>query len=107
MPVGTYLLLLGLNILATYISRVLPFHVRFLSRLPRFVRKCMEVLPIAALGALIFPGVITDFTGAGSVWYAGLAGTLVAALVARKADGLLLPVVCSFLVTWAVLSFVG
>ncbi|AEC01998.1 AzlD domain-containing protein [Parasphaerochaeta coccoides] len=107
MPVRTYLILLALNIMATYVSRVLPFHVQFLSRLPRFAKKCMEVLPIAALGALIFPGVITDFIGEGSVWYAGLAGTLAAALVARKTNGLLLPVVSSFIVTWGILTFLG
>lgn len=104
MPLKSFLLLLVLNILATYSTRILPFHVSFLSRLPRFLQKCMKVLPVAALGALLFPGVITDFP---TLWYAGLLGTMTAVVVARLKDGLLLPVVCSFLVTWATFTFLA
>lgn len=56
----------------TLLPRILPYFASsYLSRLPKFIRKCMMLLPVSALGALIFPLALTDF---GSEWYAGLLG---------------------------------
>ena len=39
----------------TLLPRIIPYFASsFLSRLPAFIRKCMMLLPVASLGALIF-----------------------------------------------------
>ncbi len=63
---------------ATLLPRTAPYFMPFLAKLPRFLRKCMILLPVAALGALIFPLALTDFH---SEWYAGLVGVVSAFLV--------------------------
>ncbi|MBR1938963.1 MAG: AzlD domain-containing protein [Spirochaetales bacterium] len=73
------ILMIILCSIATMIPRIFPFFMPFLSRLPKFVRKCMNLLPVAALGALIFPLALTDF---GSSWYAGLGGVALSFIVA-------------------------
>ena len=66
------LLLIAVCSAVTLLPRIIPYFASsFLMRLPRFVRKCMMLLPVASLGALIFPLALTDF---GPQWYAGLVG---------------------------------
>ena len=88
---------------ATLLPRILPYFVNFSNNLPRFVRKCVAVLPIAALGALIFPAILIDFK---PYWYAGLCGIVVAALIAWWRGGMVLPIVSSIATTYLVLSLV-
>lgn len=71
-----YLMILLCSV-ATMLPRMVPLFVRGLDNMPRFLKKCMLLLPIASLGALIFPLALTDF---GIQWYAGLGG-IVAAFV--------------------------
>ncbi|WP_320127405.1 AzlD domain-containing protein [uncultured Sphaerochaeta sp.] len=85
---------------ATFLVRALPYYASFLDRLPRFIGKCLRLLPIAALGALIFPGVITDFHGQ---WYAGLLGIAASFLIAYYKRGMIFPILASVLVTYLVL----
>ena len=67
----------------TLLPRIIPYFASsFLKKLPVFIRKCMLLLPVAALGALIFPLALTDF---GAMWYAGLAG-IAAAFVPSRAE---------------------
>jgi len=73
------ILMILLCSIATMLPRMLPYFMPFLSRLPKFVRKCMNLLPVAALGALIFPLALTDF---GASWYAGFGGVAAAFIVA-------------------------
>ncbi len=83
----------------TMLPRIVPYFASsFLSKLPKFIRKCMMLLPVAALGALIFPLALTDF---GASWYAGLVG-VIAAFVASMLKG---PMILSIII--ALLSTTG
>ncbi|MCF7943437.1 MAG: AzlD domain-containing protein [Spirochaetia bacterium] len=76
----------------TYFARVIPFFISFLERLPLFFRRFLRVMPVAALGALLFPGLLIDFSHAPA---AGLIGTAAAAVTALFSKNLLLPVAVS------------
>lgn len=89
-----------ISALATFLVRALPYYIQFLDRLPRLLSKSLRLLPIAALGPLIFPGVILDFS---SAWYASLVGILVASLVAYCKRSMILPILISILVTYLLL----
>lgn len=87
--------------LATLLPRIIPYFAsRYLSHLPRFIRKCMLLLPVAALGALIFPLALTDF---GAMWYAGLAGVLAAFLVSLFRGPMILSIVVALVSTTGML----
>ncbi len=85
---------------ATFGVRVLPYYAKFLNKLPPFVARCMRLLPIAALGPLVFPGVILDFS---SQWYAGLLGIGASFLLAYTKGGMIFPILISILVTYVAL----
>ncbi len=95
------LIFILVSALATLIVRLLPFYATWLDRLPPFLNRALRLLPIAALGPLIFPGVLLDY---GSQWWAGIAGIAVAALLAWKQKGMVLPILLSIFTTWAALS---
>lgn len=86
--------------LATFLVRILPYYVTFLDRLPPFLSRSLRLLPIAALGPLIFPGVIMDFP---SRWYAGLVAVMVSSAIAYRRSGMVLPILSSILVTYLLL----
>ena len=82
----------------TLLPRILPYFASsYLSRLPKFIRKCMMLLPVSALGALIFPLALTDFD---SEWYAGLLGVASAFI----SSYFKLPMIVSILIALAVTS---
>lgn len=82
----------------TLLPRIIPYFASsYLSRLPRFIRKCMMLLPVASLGALIFPLALTDF---GTEWYAGLAGVA----AAFASSWLRAPMIVSIIIALAVTS---
>ena len=82
----------------TLLPRMIPYFASsYLSRLPRFIRKCMMLLPVASLGALIFPLALTDF---GTEWYAGLAGVA----AAFASSWLRAPMIVSIIIALAVTS---
>lgn len=83
------------------LPRIVPYFASSaLSRLPRFIRKCMLLLPVAALGALIFPLALTDF---GAMWYAGLAGIAAAFIVSVLKGPMILSIVVALVSTTAML----
>ncbi|MDD7201136.1 MAG: AzlD domain-containing protein [Sphaerochaetaceae bacterium] len=61
--------------LATMLVKEIPYWVKGMDRLPPFLVKCMQILPIAAMGALIFPGAFHDY---GPQWYAGIGAIAIA-----------------------------
>ena len=82
----------------TLLPRIIPYFASsYLARLPRFIRKCMMLLPVAALGALIFPLALTDF---GPEWLAGLAGVV----FAFAASYFKAPMIVSIIIALAVTS---
>ena len=82
--------------LATMVSRILPLFVHGLDRLPKYLRKCMLLLPIAALGALLFPVALTDF---GSQWYAGLAGIALSFIVSYFGSSMIVSIGVALIAT--------
>ncbi len=82
--------------LATMVPRILPLFMPFLSKLPRFIKKCMVLLPVAALGALIFPLALTDF---GAEWLAGLLGVTTAFFVSFNKGSMFVSILASLTVT--------
>ncbi len=85
----------------TYLARVLPFFLHYLDRLPRFFKRFLRVMPVAALGALLFPGLLNDFSHAPA---AGLIGTATAAAVAFGTRNLIIPVIASVLATFLIMQ---
>jgi len=85
---------------ATMIPRFIPFYLSFLNKVPPFIKKCMSLLPVAAIGALIFPFTILDFL---PVWYAGLLGIIAAFVVNYYKQSMLLSIVISVIVTYIAL----
>lgn len=96
-PVFVYILATAL---ATFGIRVLPYYAKFLSKLPPFVGRAMRLLPIAALGPLVFPGLLLDFS---PQWYAGLAGIGASFLIAYVKGGMIFPILISIVVTYIAL----
>lgn len=90
------LLIIILSALVTQIPRTIPYFLSFTEKLPKRVRKCMMLLPVAALGALIFPSVLTDFEGE---WYAGLVGVVSAFVASRFRLPMIGAIVIALLVT--------
>ncbi|HHT81076.1 MAG: AzlD domain-containing protein [Sphaerochaeta sp.] len=86
--------------LATFGVRVLPYYTKALDKLPPFVGRAMRLLPIAALGPLVFPGVILDFS---PQWYAGLAGIGASFLIAYIKGGMIFPILISIVATYIAL----
>ncbi len=80
----------------TMVPRILPYFMPFLAKLPHFIRKCMMLLPVAALGALIFPLALTDF---GTEWLAGLLGVTAAFFVSYFRGSMILSILISLAVT--------
>ena len=80
----------------TMVPRILPYFMPFLAKLPHFIRKCMMLLPVAALGALIFPLALTDF---GTEWLAGLLGVAAAFFVSYFRGSMILSILISLAVT--------
>ena len=96
-PIFVYILSTAL---ATFAVRVLPYYAKFLDKLPPFVARAMRLLPIAALGPLVFPGLLLDFS---PKWYAGLAGIGISFLIAYTKGGMIFPILISIVATYIAL----
>jgi len=74
-------LLFGGMFLATYLPRLLPLlmtrELPFPGSVSRWVRRWLRYFPYAALGALIFPGILSALPG--RPWLAAVAGLVAAA----------------------------
>ena len=81
----------------TLLPRIIPYFASsFLLRMPRFIRKCMMLLPVASLGALIFPLALTDF---GPEWLAGLVGVSAAFIVSFFKAPMIVAIIISLAAT--------
>ena len=93
-------LMICLCCVVTLLPRIVPYFMPFLSNLPKNIRKCMLLLPVAALGALIFPLALKDF---GPEWYAGLVGVTVAFFVSYFKGPMILAIVIALISTSCIL----
>jgi|SRR5208283_2192604 len=80
----------------TFIPRVVPLLLGRDLVLPGWIRRWLSFFPYAALGALIFPGILTVVEG--RPWI-GLAAGACAALLALKARNAIFPVLTAIAVT--------
>jgi branched-subunit amino acid transport protein len=84
--------------LVTFVPRVIPLLLGRELALPAWIRRWLSYFPYAALGALIFPGVLTIIPG--RPWI-GVGAGAVAALLALKARNAIFPVLAAIAVTVA------
>lgn len=96
----SFLIPILVSALATFLVRALPYYVKILDHLPKFLSKSLRLLPIAALGPLIFPSIFFDYSFR---WYAPLTGILVAFVLAYHKRGMILPILLSILFTYLLL----
>ncbi len=87
----------------TMIPRIIPYFMPFLAKLPRKIKKCMMLLPVASLGALIFPLALTDFK---ADWYAGLIGVTAAFITSYFKGSMFLSIIISLLATVGMLYLI-
>ncbi|HPS58513.1 MAG TPA: AzlD domain-containing protein [Spirochaetota bacterium] len=85
-----------------YLLRVVPFIIPIGDKLPPYVKRFLDYMPVAALGALILPGIITSFPDNPA---AGIAGIAAAGLTSWLTGGLILPVFASIGTAWIVLQY--
>ena len=93
------ILILGMTAV-TYIPRMAPFILLKGKKLPLFVKRFLEVLPVCALGALLIPGL---FTSIPEHPVAAIAGAAVAGGVSLTRGGLLLSVIAGVGASYLVL----
>ncbi len=82
-------LVLGMAVV-TYLPRMLPMVLLRNVQMPARLRLFMRLIPFAALGALIFPGILSS-TGSGN-WESAVGGGLAAFLLAWCNNNLVLVV---------------
>jgi len=80
----------------TFVPRVIPLLLGRDLVLPGWIRRWLSFFPYAALGALIFPGILTVVEG--RPWI-GLAAGAAAALLALKARNAIFPVLAAIAIT--------
>jgi branched-subunit amino acid transport protein len=92
-----WLMIAGMCVV-TFVPRVIPLLLGRDLVLPAWIRRWLSFFPYSALGALIFPGILTVIPG--RQWI-GVAAGAVAALLALKARNAIFPVLIAIAVTVA------
>ena len=82
-------LIIGM-ILVTYIPRMIPITALRNTKLPPWIRRLLDLLPGAALGALIIPGVLTSIPERPAI---GVIAVIIAGCASLLHGGLILGVV--------------
>ncbi|MFC0557730.1 AzlD domain-containing protein [Halalkalibacter alkalisediminis] len=93
MSTNILLIIAGMT-LVTYIPRMLPFVFMDSEKIPGWFQAILRNVPYAALGALIFPGILTVHE---NIWY-GIIGGLTAIVVAYLGANLILVVMSSIVI---------
>ena len=83
----------------TYIPRLIPFLLFADKDIPEKVDAFLKSIPVAAIGALIIPGV---FDATPDMPMAGIAGISFALVIGLWRGGIIVPVLGSVLVSWLV-----
>jgi branched-subunit amino acid transport protein len=95
------LIILGMAAV-TYIPRLLPFLLLSNKQIPKRVDAFLKCIPIAAIGALIIPGVFSATPDMPMAAASGMAFTIIIGL---WRGGIIIPVLGSVAVTYLVLFF--
>lgn len=88
MAYNVWILILGMT-LVTYIPRMAPLVLIRADKLPGHLVRMLKNIPFAALGALIFPGILTVDD---SIWF-GIIGGVAAGLIALSGAHLVVVVI--------------
>jgi uncharacterized membrane protein len=96
-----FLLILGMAGV-TYIPRLIPFFLIGGNTLPARVDAFLKCIPIAAIGALIIPGVFNAIPGEPAAVIGGMGFALVIGL---WKGGIVIPVIGSVITTYLILLF--
>ena len=83
-----------------YLLRLTPFIAK-IDNIPQYFKRFLDYMPVAALGALIFPGIVMSFPDNAM---AGVAGIIAAAFMSWFAGGMVIPVLASIGATWIVIQ---
>jgi branched-subunit amino acid transport protein len=90
----TNLLIIAGMALVTYIPRMLPLVFMDVEKIPTWFQAILRNVPYAALGALIFPGVLSVHE---NIWF-GIIGSITAIIVAYIGVNLIVVVLSSIVV---------
>ena len=93
MSMNILLIIAGMA-LVTYIPRMLPLVFMDIEKIPGWFQAILRNVPYAALGALIFPGILTVHE---NIWY-GIIGGATAIVIAYLGANLILVVTSSIIV---------
>lgn len=88
----------------TYIPRLMPFLLLNRLRIPYKVNAFLKAIPVAAIGALIVPGVLTATPDLPKAALAGMGFALIYGLFR---GGIIVPVLGAVGVTWLMLVLTG
>ncbi len=77
---NAYLLLVVGMGLVTYIPRMIPMVILKEIKLPAYLRRFLQFIPYAALGALIFPGILQSTSHIESAIFGGIISVIIALL---------------------------
>lgn len=94
------LIILGMAAV-TYIPRLIPFLMLTNKQIPKRVDAFLKCIPVAAIGALIIPGV---FNATPDLPLAGIVGIAFTLIIGLWKGGIIVPVIGSVVVTYLVLS---
>ncbi|MFP4364051.1 MAG: AzlD domain-containing protein [Spirochaetia bacterium] len=97
------LIIIGMAVV-TYIPRMVPFLALDIEKLPPKLRQFLSYIPITALGALLFPGVLTATP---ELPIAGITGVLSAFIVGYFRKDIIIPFTVCVLITYFVLFFIS
>jgi len=95
-----FIAILGMSI-ATQIPRIIPSFTKAEIINNKLLKRFLDTIPLAALGALIAPGV---FTVGGSIWI-GLAGGILSLVLAYHKANLMLNIILSTLFVTGLIYF--
>jgi branched-subunit amino acid transport protein len=84
-----------------YVLRVSPFIAK-IDNIPQYFKRFLDYMPVAALGALILPGIVTSFPDNP---IAGVSGVIAAAFMSWFVEGMIIPVIASIGVTWIIIQY--
>ncbi|MEX2443873.1 MAG: AzlD domain-containing protein [Alkalispirochaeta sp.] len=95
------LVVVGL-LVGTYVVRAIPFWFSGIDRLPAPVHRFLELVPAAALGALIIPDVLFQATPV-----VAISAPVLAFVLTMRGFNLTVVVIVSILSAWAGLALLG
>lgn len=94
------ILIVVLASIATMIPRFIPYFSKSINKIPESIKEKLELLPIAALGALIFPFAILDFP---DIWFAGVLGVVAAFILGYLKQSMIVSIIASVIVTFLIM----